>query len=304
MGKAIGQLGMQLAGGIIGGGLGQILGGWNTDKQVNANQDMINQQLQANKDMSDYSQGLQKEMWDYTNYENQKKHLEDAGLNAGLMYGKGGGGGATVGSGAASGGSGGASRPNENMQGAIMGMQLQTQAAQIEMMKAQANKANADADATRGVVTDEGRSNIGLKNAQAEGVAIDNKIKAIAERVSSATEKGQIDKYKTEWSKAINELEILESQNKVTSGTVETAIKQAKQGLINSVTNNSLMESNISLNKAKIREISERLLQDWGKLDLLQNAQKYAQEWGIGISPVSTIIKGVDDILKGFFKKY
>ena len=35
-------------------------------------------------------------MWNYTNYENQKKHLEAAGLNPALLYGMSGGGGATA----------------------------------------------------------------------------------------------------------------------------------------------------------------------------------------------------------------
>ena len=30
-------------------------------------------------------------MWDYTNFEDQRAHLENAGLSVGLMYGNGGG---------------------------------------------------------------------------------------------------------------------------------------------------------------------------------------------------------------------
>jgi len=298
----LGQLGMQAAGGAVGGILGQIFSGWNTDKQVNANQDMINQQVAASKEMSNYSQGLQKEMWDYTNYENQKKHLENAGLNAALLYGKGGGGGATVGGGGMQGGSGGASRGGENIQGAIMGMQMQTQAAQIEMMKAQANKANADADKTRGVDTENTGANTEYTKTLTGNAQIDGQIKQIAANVANATEMAQIDRYKTEWAQEINKLEILESQNKIAKGTVETQIKQAKQSLINSVTQNTLMKSNIKLNNEKIREITETLLQNWGKLDLMQNAQEYAQKWGMGISPVGSILKNVDDILKGLIK--
>ena len=45
-------------------------------------------------------------MWDYTNYENQVKHLEAAGLNPALLYGQGGGGGATAAGGAVGNGQG------------------------------------------------------------------------------------------------------------------------------------------------------------------------------------------------------
>ena len=41
-------------------------------------------------------QQFNKEMWNYTNYENQKRHLENAGLNPALLYGMSGGGGATA----------------------------------------------------------------------------------------------------------------------------------------------------------------------------------------------------------------
>ena len=38
-----------------------------------------------------------KDLWDYTNYENQRAHLENAGLNAALLYGQSGGGGMSAG---------------------------------------------------------------------------------------------------------------------------------------------------------------------------------------------------------------
>ena len=41
-------------------------------------------------------QQFNKEIWDYTNYENQKRHLKNAGLNPALLYGMSGGGGATA----------------------------------------------------------------------------------------------------------------------------------------------------------------------------------------------------------------
>ena len=42
-------------------------------------------------------------MWDYTNFENQRAHLENAGLSVGLMYGNGGAGGASTAGGQGSG---------------------------------------------------------------------------------------------------------------------------------------------------------------------------------------------------------
>ena len=42
------------------------------------------------------NQKRNKDLWDYTNYENQKQHIKNAGLNPALMYGMGGGGGVSA----------------------------------------------------------------------------------------------------------------------------------------------------------------------------------------------------------------
>ena len=92
----------------------------------------INQQyaLEAGKQSHLYNQ----EMWDYTNYENQVKHLEAAGLNPALLYGQGGAGGASTAGGAVGNGqgtpgqapSGGSPQAikSQMIEGAGMGMQL------------------------------------------------------------------------------------------------------------------------------------------------------------------------------------
>lgn len=90
-----------------------------------------------NKMAADYSQKLAKEMWNYTGYSNQKKQMEEAGLNPALMYGGGGGGGQT-----SSGGS--MSAPNTLQPMAVqVALQAEQQKAQIELTKAQTNNIKA-----------------------------------------------------------------------------------------------------------------------------------------------------------------
>lgn len=96
-------------------------------------------QAQYNKEQAKYSTELSKEMWDYTNYENQKKHLEAAGLNPALLYGQGGGGGSATGGGTAA----GVGLPSST--GVGMGIQWETMEANKELAKAQAAKTNAEA---------------------------------------------------------------------------------------------------------------------------------------------------------------
>lgn len=124
---------------------------WKYNKNIMALQNKYQQQAAAQ------SQQYAKDYWDYTNTENQVKHLKNAGLNIGLMYGQSGAGGM--------GASGGAhqSAPDQP-QGNPIGMALQVQQleqqrrmndAQIALAEAQADKAGAEANKIAGVDTQE-----------------------------------------------------------------------------------------------------------------------------------------------------
>ena len=58
---------------------------WNDNRQLSMQQKLMEMQEAANRRQADYTQNLNKDMWDYTNYENQVKHLEAAGLNPALL---------------------------------------------------------------------------------------------------------------------------------------------------------------------------------------------------------------------------
>lgn len=155
IGEAIGNAALGgLTGGVGGlvsgaiGGLGSLLGiGKRKEKKAREAEEREHQRqleymgLQAryNKEQAKYSTELSKEMWDYTNYENQKKHLEAAGLNPALLYGQGGGGGSAAGGGTAA----GVGLPAST--GVGMGIQWETMEANKELAKAQAAKTNAEA---------------------------------------------------------------------------------------------------------------------------------------------------------------
>lgn len=93
---------------ILGAGMGLVgtLAGMNSQEQAMQDQWRLEKEkmaLQAkyNKEQANYSQQLALDMWNKTNYEEQVKHMQAAGLNPGLLYSKGGAGGSTAGAGTA-----------------------------------------------------------------------------------------------------------------------------------------------------------------------------------------------------------
>lgn len=147
--------------GLITGGISQALGlSWSPRKamqeQMKYNKEIMALQNQYQQQAAAKSQQYAKEYWDYTNAENQVRHLKNAGLNVGLMYGQSGAGGM--------GASGGARQESpEQPQGNPVAMALQTQQieqqrrmndAQIALAEAQAEKAKEEAKKIGGVDTD------------------------------------------------------------------------------------------------------------------------------------------------------
>ena len=124
---------------------------WKYNKNIMALQNQYQQAAAAQ------SQQYAKDYWDYTNAENQARHLKNAGLNIGLMYGQSGAGGM--------GASGGARQESpDQAQGNPIGMALQVQQieqqrrmndAQIALAEAQASKAKEEAKKIGGVDTQE-----------------------------------------------------------------------------------------------------------------------------------------------------
>ena len=112
-------------------------------------------------------QAYNKEMWNYTNAENQRQHYENAGLNPALMYGLGGAGGASTNGAQGQGTSAvGGNEVSAGSQAAMMGLQMQAIESQVKLNEANAKKAEADANKTAGVDTEQTKSLTALANNQ------------------------------------------------------------------------------------------------------------------------------------------
>lgn len=154
----LGMIGASVGNKILGNFTDKIFGASESEKRQFANEkEMMGLQAKYNEELAGNNQQRAKELWNYTNYENQKEHLINAGLNPALLYGQSGGGGAsTSGAGQASG------VGNPGSQAVMMGIQAKNIEAQTNLANAQAKKAEAEAAKTSGTDTEESQSRISL----------------------------------------------------------------------------------------------------------------------------------------------
>lgn len=291
-------------GSLISGAIGMI-GGAISDRRNYKNQlKLMEQQQQYNKELGEINQGYAKEMaainqqyalqagkqshlynqqmWDYTNYENQVKHLEAAGLNPALLYGQGGGGGATAAGGAVGNGQGMAGQApsggspqairSQIIEGAGMGVQLGLMEAQVEALKAKAAKDNADAEKTAGADTELTKSLTELNK-----IEMDVKNMSIEEIAAKAKYWGDLS---TEsWQKA----RILAKEADFREATFEDSVKKVAYETQGSLIKNLETLSNIELNDAKIQSLNENIAIAWynaatGRMNATTAADKVANE--------------------------
>lgn len=124
-------------------------------------------QADLNKQAADYSQRLAKDMWEYTGYANQKRQMEEAGLNPALMYGSGGGGGQST--------SGGDQQGVTALQPMALQVALQAEQmkASIALTQAQTKKTEAEAIQTGTIQMATGAMDLITKAIQNKNTATD-----------------------------------------------------------------------------------------------------------------------------------
>ena len=184
------------ASGMITGALGGIFGGIKAKKQHKRNKEILalqnkyeqeRMELQAemNKEQAQFNQGLAMDMFEYTAKYNspneERKRLEEAGLNPALMYGGGGAGGNgsgnTAGAGAAQGVA--ALQP----MGLQLALQSEMQKAQIDALNAQTLKTNAETAKTASEIES---TNSGTKLNEAKFKETLKNIDAIKEKIRAS----------------------------------------------------------------------------------------------------------------------
>lgn len=138
----------------IGIGINRLGANYDRKQQMKTQEQLTALQMKAEKEMMDYQQLKELEMWEKTGYGAQVKQMQEAGLNPGLMYGMGGGGGQTTGHGGSPAiAAGTAQHVNTTGMGIQNGMQMALLMSQKKVLDTQAEKNQAEADKTKGVDT-------------------------------------------------------------------------------------------------------------------------------------------------------
>ena len=255
-------IGGQIAGATAGGALG-------IASNAISNAIGIGQGEGSAKSMGLFNLQLQKNLWDYTNYENQVKHMKNAGLNVGLMSGGGGQGGSTN---ASSG-----NVQNTGGGGGIDGMALMLQAqlnkAQIENINADTKKKEVEANKLAGVDTEVGRAQIanllqGVENQKAQEVLtqVQTRIGNAEANIKEMSIDNSVRYLKGLADYQEKEVERLTYDNYVSKNTADTKINMANAELVKVYLENALTKAQTDNTIQMTEESKQRILQKWSEV--------------------------------------
>ena len=248
---------------LIGGGLG--LAG-----QALGNAIGLGQGEASAEELAKFNLQLQKNLWDYTNYENQVKHMRNAGLNIGLMYGHGGGGGATA---SIAGGSAQKVSDQSFTQGMAMMQQAQLNKAQIENINADTKKKEVEANKLAGVDTEVGKAQIanllqGVENQKAQEVLtqVQTRIGNAEANIKEMSIDSSVRYLKGLADYQEKEVERLTYDNYVSKNTADTKIKMANAELVKVYLENALTKEQTDNTIQMTEESKQRILQKWSEV--------------------------------------
>lgn len=267
--------------------------------------ELMDIQARLNQKNAKYSTEQAKELWNYTNFENQMKHIKNAGLSPGLIYGMGGAGGTTSGAGQAS----GVGLPQDQSVGMGLraqeiGLQMANAASQIKLNESQAKKNEAEAEKIAGVDTKVQQATMDNIIAQTSNEKIKKGLIYADTRLKDAMEeftRGKVDEVGWNVKNLMKSLEVADRNiqatdldNELKSRTMESNVKQAEETLKNTMADTLVKFSQGKLNKVQADSIAEQVKQGWSSIgiqmaekeqgwqQLEQNAQKIMNDLKLG----------------------
>jgi hypothetical protein len=275
---------------------------WSRDQQQNYSQLAAYQQFERQKQLMDIQhsnqmalnrQGheLQMDMWNKTGYEAQVQQLKNAGLNPGLLYGKGGPGGTT---GSQTGGSAAMGSVGQAPMIDIKAIEYMKTFAEINLLKSQAKKNEAEAEYTQGAKTAETESvtelntantanlkntynlitsQIATENAKSLNIEADTELKELDTYIKDATKDIEIKKV-NEYLKNITQtndklaIDILMSEKELSKKEqlLNQLVEQNNLNIALTTLQAEAVKHNIKLTDAQINKMREEIKQGWKKI--------------------------------------
>lgn len=289
------------------------------------NKKLMGLQAQYNQQAANHSQELQKDMWNYTNAENQKAHLENAGLNPALMYSQSGSGGMGI-SGSAQ--QQGVSIPQDNS--VAMGLQAAMLASEIKLNEAKAKQAEAGAKESESNATwnmqsiNEKLNNIkadtDLKTAQKETEKAEKELKdslrdvnGTVKELNSAKAKEALANAALLEQKKLTEAQVTEIKTwdrKLQEETFEDQVSKAAWTVTDIMAGVQLKDSQQDLNReqaAKFQKETELLVQEaitegWKQKEIEQKIENYKNDilikkWHMVNESADVLMNGISNII-------
>ena len=249
-------------------------------------------QYQYNNQMAENNQERNKELWDYTNFENQRRHLEQAGLSVGLMYGNGG----TMQASTSGGQGSGVQKPGNPTEAAIqskaLGIQMQQMQSQTALNAASAAKQMAEAEKIKGVDTDAVKASIDNIIAQTNNEEAKNGLiyaQKRAAEIEADLNNANIEEIGWNIKNIEKNLNMIDENitaakinNEVAEATKANQIEMAQLNVLNAMKDAILKESQSKLTEEQAKAIVAQIAQGWEGLDIQkggQTLQKTIAEW-------------------------
>lgn len=237
-------------------------------RQMKQSKKLMDIQKQNQMELNAQGQALAMKSWKETNYPAQVGMLKEAGMNPGLLYGQSGGSGATAQSG--SGGSAsGAQAPQARYMDLSNTMAMQQMQASIELMKAQANKANAEANVTGTTGVEEAQSRINKLIAETKNEAVKGELMKVQTGLTEIQSARTDEQITAQIDNLMAQTRESNMRRELTGAQFDDLVEEVKQTAIGRSIENRLLESKINLTEMERSKLVS---------DIMQRAQEIAQK--------------------------
>lgn len=282
IGTAALGIGTSVATGAIGSLLGLALEHHNDKRQLAQQTKLQNLQIQGQQQMADYNYNKQLEMWKATNYPAQMEQLKEAGLNPALIYGQSGGGGTTIGSGYSEGviGAQAPSGGGERIAAMGMGIQMQQQAMQLQLLKAQKDNIEADTAAKQASANYTSGAQTAATTAQTENLLQDVENKKAQEqltKVQTAIQQVDLGFDKASYN---DRLDYITQQARQMTGLASQALIEANVGTMTEQTRINIVKASYigqllqnTKTSVETNSLNQSIVQS--KSEVMLNSQRY-----------------------------